>query len=84
MVQGVIDFVTQTVTQNRCEQSLQKLREAGKPLDQTSTGEFIRWIREDILKEELDTIVQNGLEVKDLNGPISKAGKDWYFKNGIQ
>lgn len=82
-VQGVIDFVSQTVTENRCEQSLQKLKESGRPLDQTSTGEFIRWIREDILKEELDTIVQNGLEVKDLNGPMSKAAKDWYFKNAI-
>lgn len=80
-IQSVIDFVKQTVTKNRCEQSLQKLKECGKPIDQTSTGEFIKWIREDILKEELDTIVQNGLEVKDLNGPISKASKDWYFQN---
>lgn len=80
-VQGIKDFVEQTVTDNRCRQGLEKLTEAGKPLDNTSIGDFIKWVREDILKEELDTIVGNGLEVKDINGVLSKKAKDWFMQN---
>lgn len=80
-VQGILDFVQQTVTESRCQQMLDKLKEGGREVDQKDTGDFLKLVREDILAEELDTLVGNGLEVKDLNGPLSKAARNWFMQN---
>lgn len=75
------DFVTSVVTEARCLQSLDKLREANKPTDRTSLGDFIRWIYNDILKEESDTASANNLDLTKMGGLISSAAKSWYFAN---
>lgn len=74
-------FVEATVTTVRCEQSISKLRESHKPLDRTSLGDFIRWIFNDIVKEETDTAKSNGLSIEKMGGEISKAAKRWFFDN---
>lgn len=75
------EFVANVVTEARCLQSISKLKEANKPLDRTSLGEFIRWIYNDILKEETDTAKANNIELEKLGGPIANAAKAWFFKN---
>ena len=75
------EFVTNTVTEARCLQSISKLKESGKPLDRTSLGDFIKWIFNDIIKEETDTATANGLDISKLGGPIAHAAKAWFFKN---
>ena len=75
------DFITNTVTEARCEQSITKLKEAHKPLDRTSMGEFIRWIYTDIVKEEVDTAVASNIELSKIGGPVANAAKKWFFAN---
>ncbi len=82
-LQNVKDFVESVVTENRCIQSLQKLKEANKKLDRTALGDYLRWIHNDIMKEELDTIISNGFEQKDLGSPISNNARAWFFKNEL-
>lgn len=77
------EFVTKVVTEARCLQSLQKLKEAHKPLDRTSMGDFIRWIFNDVVKEESDTARASNLELDKLGGPISNAAKKWFFANEL-
>lgn len=74
-------FVDYAVIETRLKQGLEKLTEMGKPLDKTSTGDFIRWVIGDIVKEETDTITQNNFDVGKINPLVSKKAKDWFFAN---
>lgn len=80
-VNSINDFISKVVTDNRCQQSITKLREANKPLDRTSMGEFIRWIYNDIVKEESDTAKESNIELNKIGGEVAKAAKTWFFKN---
>jgi hypothetical protein len=80
-VKSINEFISKVVTPARCEQSVSKLRESGKPLDRTSLGDFIRWIFNDVIKEDSDTAKASGIDLDKIGGPISKAAKDWFFKN---
>lgn len=80
-LESMNEFVNYAVTENRLKQGLEKLKEMQLPITEKSTGDFLRWLVNDIVKEETDTIVQNGLDVKKLNPLISKAARQWYFNN---
>jgi hypothetical protein len=43
-------------------------------------GEVMRWINEDIIKEETDTLVKNNLEPKDVNKYVSTKVREMFFK----
>jgi len=75
------DFVEMAVTEARLEQGLQNLvNEQLKPFDMTSMGDFIRWVFNDVVKEETDTIVANQLDPKKLGGPIANKARKWYIE----
>lgn len=80
-IAGQKEFVASVVTEARCCQSITKLLEAGKSTGRESLGEYLRWIYNDIVKEETDTAVANGIELDKIGGLISNAAKQWYFAN---
>lgn len=43
-------------------------------------GDLIRWMVTDISSEEMDTMIKNGLEPKDVNKYISTKTRDMFFK----
>jgi hypothetical protein len=55
------------------------LKETNRAIDVKSTGDFVRWVYNDILKEETDTIVESGLEPKDVGSAVSNKARKWYF-----
>ena len=78
-VAQINEFVEMTVTEARLEQGLQNLiNEQLKPFDMTSMGDFIRWVHQDVLKEEADTLQASGIEYKKLGGPIAQVAKRWF------
>lgn len=77
------EFAEKTVTENRCRQGIDKLREAGKKLDRTSVGDFIKWVVADVEKEEADTAKASGLDLKGVSGEVTKAARTWFFKNEL-
>ena len=80
-IQALKDFVDATVTEQRLEQGLDNLvREQLKPLEMTSMGDFIRWVYNDVVKEEADTIVASGFDPKELGGPIANKARPWFTK----
>lgn len=80
-IQALKDFVDTTVTEQRLEQGVDNLvREQLKPLDMTSMGDFIRWVYNDVVKEETDTIVASGFDPKKLGGPIANKARPWFIK----
>jgi hypothetical protein len=81
-VKSLNDFADYAVTENRLNQGIDKMRELGKDVDLKNTGEFIRWVINDVYKEENDTIVKNQLDPKKLNGYISKKAQ-MFWKNYV-
>ena len=72
-------FIEAVVTEQRLEQGLDNLvREQLKPFEMSSLGDFIRWIYNDILKEEGDTIVASQIDVKKLGSAVANAARPWY------
>ena len=75
------EFVEYAVTENRLQQGLTTLKETFAEPTQKETRDFIQWIMRDILKEETDTIVANGLEFKKYSGAIATKARQWYLNN---
>lgn len=80
-VNSINEFISNVVTDNRCQQSITKLREANKPVDRTSIGDYIKWIYHDIVKEESDIAKASNIDLNKIGGEVAKAAKTWFFKN---
>jgi hypothetical protein len=52
-----------------------------KELDISSIGDFLRWLANDILKEEQDVITENGLDndLKSIMKSTSNKGRKWFM-----
>lgn len=74
-IESIEKFVDYAVTENRLEQRLQEVG-----LDNSKYGEFIGWVNRDINKEELDTLQENGLTMKDVGKASSNKARLFYKK----
>ena len=53
-------------------------------LDIKKMGDLILWFIKDVVSEEMDTMVENGLEPKDVNKYISTKVREMFFKSQIE
>lgn len=81
MLNSLNEFVDYAVTENRLKQGVEYMKRIGLDITQKNTGEFLRWIVGDIVKEESDVMKANGLDQKKLNPLISTKARKWYFNN---
>lgn len=79
-VKSVTEFVDYACTENRLQQGLDKLREKGLEFSMKSTGDYIKWVVQDILAEEASTLVSSGLTGKEINGTVAKKAKEFFMK----
>ena len=68
------------MTENRLNQAIEQVFtvESKVPSIQ-GTGDFIRWVINDIIKEESDTLEGNGLIPKDVNKSVSVVCRKWFI-----
>jgi len=79
-VASVREFVEKTVTIGRLNQGIQVMKENGKDTtDSKNTGEFIKWVMGDVLKEEIGMLTESGLCTKDVTGPIAQVARKFYL-----
>lgn len=71
-------FASEAVTEGRLEQGLAYLKEMQLPVTRASTGEYVRWVWQDVQKEEGDSISELGLDKTALGKAISKRALQWY------
>lgn len=84
-VKTINEFIEKTVTENRLKQGVETLQRNGVgEIEHKHIGDFIRWVHNDVLKEEKDTLLASGLEEKELGGPVAKKAKEWLFKNYLK
>ena len=81
---SIEDFVDRTVTENRLRQGLETLRRDGIVTDMKATGDFVKWVSGDILKEESDMLEASGLTMKDVGSLLSNRARKWFHTFGIE
>lgn len=76
---NIAEFIEYAVTPNRLTQGLVEVfTNEGITPDMKDTGKLLKWINSDICKEEMDVLVENGLEFRDVVKASSKATVDWF------
>jgi len=80
---SINEFVEYVVTESRFNQGLENTFPNNEPIDIKKMGDLIRWVVNDVIKEESDTLVKNGLEPKDVNKYVSSKVREMFFKLGV-
>lgn len=78
-MKSVDAFVDATVTESRLAQGIEVMKEMGKPIEMSSTGDYLRWVFNDILAEEGDVMEAAGLTEKDIGKAVSVAARATWF-----
>jgi len=79
-VNSVNEFVDNVLTESRLNQGIQYLNEMNIEICPKNTGTYLKWIADDVLKEESDILVESGLSWKDVVGKLNIVSKGFYFK----
>lgn len=79
MVNEISELVEKVVTEPRLRQGLEKLKEMGFDLSRKNTGHFLKWIQDDISRENKDILEISGLDVKKIMNEIQKSARNWFF-----
>ena len=70
-VTSIDKFVEYAVTENRLKQALEEVGDE-------DFGDFIKWVFNDIKKEELDVLEDNCLTIKDVSKSIAVKARNWF------
>lgn len=70
-------FTEAVVTESRLEQGFELIRAQHGTVNETHIGDFLKWVGQDVLKEESDTLEASGLERKQVMGRVNQHAKAW-------
>lgn len=76
VLNNIIEFVEYACTENRIEQGIKEVN----AVDKRNTPDLLRWIANDIISEESDTLEANNLEWKDVAKEVSHKARNYFFK----
>jgi hypothetical protein len=79
-LESIQSFVEYAVTESRFNQALENVFPNEEPIENKKLGDVIRWVVNDVIKEEMDTMTDNKIEPKDVNKYISSKVRDMFFK----
>lgn len=80
-ISSVKEFVASVATDARLKQGVQALKSNSLAISNRNTGAFLKWVTNDVIKEESDTMSANGLDVKKVMPVLSAFARDWYLNN---
>ena len=78
---SINEFVESVVTENRLKQGITYFNENNIEVDSKNTGQFLSWVVRDVLKEESDTIINNGFDDKKVKHAITTKARVWFLNN---
>jgi len=78
-LESIQKFVEYAVTESRFNQALENVFPNEEPIQNNKLGDVIRWVINDVIKEEMDTMVDNKIEPKDVNKYISSKVREMFF-----
>ena len=77
---SIQQFCSSALTQSRLWQGVDKMHELNKECTELSTGDYIKWVVQDVLKEELDVLAASGWSARDVTPSLSKGAREHWFK----
>lgn len=78
IIEKLTEVLDSLVTANRLNQGISELIEQGKEFDIKFTGDYIRWVVNDIMKEEKDFLVSNNIQPKQINPHIANRAREFF------
>ena len=75
------EFVEYACTENRMRQGLEYLREQQLTIEMKNVGTFLKWLGNDIIKEEKDTMQQSNIDPKDVMRGLTNKARRWFQTN---
>jgi hypothetical protein len=78
-VENINTFIEYAVTENRLLQGVDKMKELGLPIEPKTTGEYLRWVYNDVIKEETDTMIANGIDQKKIGSAKSAKARIFWL-----
>lgn len=76
---SIAEFIEYAVTENRFKQAIQNVFTDEQP-NIKRIADVMRWMVSDILKEELDTLVKNNIEPKEIGKYVSNKVRGMFFE----
>ena len=73
----LVAFVAQFVTEARCEQALQE--GCAGVAEMSQTGNFLKWINQDILAESETELEASAMKWKDVQSAVTRTAKQWWL-----
>ena len=77
-LEDVTNFVGSVVLEPRLAQGIDYLNELGIPVESKSTGAYIKWVVQDVLKEEGDLISSLGLNKTNVTKEVSRVAREYF------
>jgi len=78
-IENINAFIEYAVTDNRLAQGIDKMTELNIPLEMKSTGDYLRWVYNDVIKEESDTMIENNIDPKKIGAAISAKARIYWL-----
>lgn len=79
-VATIKEFATNVCTDHRLEKMIEKMKETNIEVNIQNTGQFLKLVGSDVIKEESDTIDTSGLDRKDVMPAVNATARQWYMK----
>lgn len=77
---NIQEFVDYACTANRMRQALDYLREQQLTMEMENSRIFVKWLVNDIVKEEKDTIGDSNISAKDVGQAVSVKARAWFHQ----
>ncbi|KAJ3127866.1 hypothetical protein HK098_005642 [Nowakowskiella sp. JEL0407] len=75
------EFVKNVTLEPRLQQGLDYLREMNLKRNMKNLGVYIKWVTEDILKEEMSSMEELGINPKNIGKDVALIAKTFYMNN---
>lgn len=76
---SIKELVQAILPEWRLEQGVSYLKENDIDLTPQNTGNYLKWIAKDILKEETSTIAASGFDWKQVQGQVMQTARNYYL-----
>jgi hypothetical protein len=76
---NINEFLDRVLDNGRLEQGITKLKEQHKEVSQKSTGEYLKWLTGDVVKEYSIEMKDSGLDEKEVLKQVQIRGRKWFF-----
>lgn len=78
VIKSIDAFVDYAVTENRLQQGIEAIKEMGLPVDMKSTGEYLKWVGQDVKRECRLELQDNDLDWKQVSKAVTTKARGFF------